>query len=216
MPSLRVILEKVQDFFSVWSDDLGHISDQDGKIRYCRERFPTFILNRQLIADILHAITSGSGDGDRGHRMLFNNEWLIHMDARRRFSVRMYLHAPGDYTVVHDHSSWGVLGNPTGTMEIVKFDRQDNGQTEGVARLRQTGRIRCLPGQTDVTLPLDKGIHQVGNPTDRTIVVINIYGTPMRRLFINHFDLEHKRVTKAYPPRLARRMLAADALETLV
>jgi len=216
MPLLPVTLEKMHDHFSTWSDDLGNLADIESKIRYCRERIPEFLLNRSLIADILHGMTAGAKDSDRSHRMLFDNEWLIHMDTRRRFSVRMYLHAPGNYTVVHDHSSWGVLGNTSGIMEIIKFNRQDDGKTDGFAHLTQTERIRCLPGQTDFTLPLEKGIHRVGNPTNRTIAIINVYGTPMRRLYINHFDLERNRITKAYPPRLTRRILAADALKTLV
>lgn len=216
MTLLHTTLRKVHDHFSTWSNDLGHLCSYERKIKYCRDRIPEFLLNRPLIIDILRGINSGASDRDRSHRMLFDNEWLIHMDARRRFSVRMYLHAPGDYTVVHDHSSWGVLGNPSGNMEIIKFDRQDNGRTEGSARLIQSERIRCQPGQTGFTLPLDMGIHQVGNPTDQTIVIINIYGTPLRRLYINHFDLKKNRVTKTYPPRLTKRMLAADALSAII
>ena len=216
MPPPPLTLKKIHDYFSAWSDDLGNLTGIESKIHYCRTRIPEFLLNRSLIADILHGISSGAKNNAHSHRMLFDNEWLIHMDTRRRFSVRMYLHAPGNNTVVHAHSSWGVLGNPSGIMEIIKFDRQDDGKTEGYARLTQTERIRCLPGQTDFTLPLDEGIHRVGNPTNRTIAIINVYGTPMRRLYINHFDLEQNRVTRTYPPRLARRMLVADALKTLV
>lgn len=215
MPSPPATLEKIRDYFSTWSDDLGHIAGNDNKVRYCRERIPAFLLDRPLIADILRGITSGKEYGGRRQRMLFDNEWLIHMDARRRFSVRMYLHSAGDYTMVHDHSSWGVLGNPSGIMEIIKFARQDDGKTDGHARLTQTECIRCLPGQTDVTLPLDKGIHRVGNPTNRTIVIINVYGTPIRRLYINHYDLGQNQVKRVYSPRVARRMLAADALNSL-
>ncbi len=215
MPSLPVTLEKMHDHFSTWSEDLGNLTGAENKIGYCRERIPALLLNRPLIADILRGITSGEENGHRRQRMLFDNEWLIHMDGRRRFSVRMYLHAPGDYTMVHDHSSWGVLGNPSGMMEIIKYTRKDDGKTDGYARLVQAERIRCLPGQTDFTLPLDKGIHRVGNPTNRTMAIINIYGTPIRRLYINHYDIEQNRVTKAFPPRLTRRMLAADALNSL-
>ena len=216
MTSLHATFRKVHDYFSIWSDDLSHLFPIEKKISFCREKVPEFLSNRTLIADILRGLTSEAKEKDRSHRMLFENEWLIHMDPRRRFSVRMYLHAPGDYTVIHDHSSWGVLGNPSGIMEIIKYSREDNGRTDGFAQLREKEHVTCRPGETDFTLPLDKGIHKVGNPTDQTIVIINIYGTPLRRLFINHFDLENNRVTKAYPPRLTKRMLAADALNTLI
>ena len=32
------------------------------------------------------------------------------------------------------------------------------------ARLIQTATLTLTPGETDVTLPLDRGIHQTGNP----------------------------------------------------
>ena len=148
------------------------------------------------------------GGPERRRHMLFDNEWLLHMDARRRFSVRMYLYRPGEVTVVHDHSSWGVIGCASGEMEIVKYRREDDGQKNGYAHLEETERITCTPGRTDTTLPLDEGIHRVGNPTDQTIVVINVYGTPLRRLYINRFDIDNNRVTKMYPPRLKKKRLA--------
>ena len=78
-------------------------------------------------------------------------------------------------------------------------------QKNGYAHLEETERITCAPGRTDTTLPLNEGIHRVGNPTDQTIVVINVYGTPLRRLYINRFDIENNRVTKIFPPRLKKK-----------
>lgn len=208
MPLSPVSPEALHAFCAEWSDPLGQLADIESKITFVQQRLPALLGNQPLITAVLNGIKQNSGRPERRRHMLFDNEWLLHMDARRRFSVRMYLYRPGEVTVVHDHSSWGVIGCASGEMEIVKYHREDDGQKNGYAHLEETERITCTPGRTDTTLPLDEGIHRVGNPTDQTIVVINVYGTPLRRLYINRFDIENNRVTKIYPPRLKKKRLA--------
>jgi hypothetical protein len=64
-----------------------------------------------------------------------------------------------------------------------------------------------------LTRPLNEGIHQTGNPGPDITLMISIYGSPLRRLFINRFDFEHSRVYKLYPPRIKKKLLAAQALK---
>jgi predicted metal-dependent enzyme (double-stranded beta helix superfamily) len=208
MPLPPLSPKDLHNYCAEWSEPLGQLTDIDSKIAYVRKRLPALLENRLLITAVLNDIKKNSGEPRRRRHMLFDNEWCLHMDAKRRFSVRMYLYRPEELTVVHDHSSWGVLGCASGEMEIVKYSRKDDGQKNGYALLEETERITCTPGRTDTTLPLDEGIHRVGNPTDRTIVVINVYGTPLRRLYINCFDIENNRVTKIFPPRLKKKMPA--------
>ena len=208
MPLSPVSPKALHAFCTEWSDPLGQLADIESKINFVQQRLPALLGNQPLITTVLNGIKQNSGGPERRLHVLFDNEWLLHMDARRRFSVRMYLYRPGEVTVVHDHSSWGVIGCASGEMEIVKYHREDDGQKNGYAHLEETERITCTPGRTDTTLPLDEGIHRVGNPTDQTIVVINVYGTPLRRLYINRFDIENNRATKIYPPRLKKKRLA--------
>ena len=208
MPLPPVSPEDLHDYCTEWSDPLGQLTDNESKIAYVRQRLPALLENQLLITAVLNDIKQNAGRPERRRHMLFDNEWRLHMDAKRRFSVRMYLFRPGEITVVHDHSSWGVLGSASGEMEIVKYRRKDDGQKSGYALLEETERITCTPGRTDTTLPLDKGIHRVGNPSDQTIVVINVYGTPLRRLYMNRFDIENNRITKIFPPRLKKKMPA--------
>jgi hypothetical protein len=42
--------------------------------------------------------------------------------------------------------------------------------------------------------------------------MISVYGSPMRRLYINRFDYKNSKVEKLYPPRIKKKMLAAQAL----
>jgi hypothetical protein len=71
------------------------------------------------------------------------------------------------------------------------------------------------PGEIELTRPLNDGIHQLGNPGQGTTIMISIYGSPVRRLYINRFDHEHNKVDRLYPPRIKKKMLAAQALEHL-
>ena len=45
--------------------------------------------------------------------------------------------------------------------------------------------------------------------------MISVYGSPMRRLYINRFDYKASKVEKQYPPRIKKKMLAAEALKQL-
>lgn len=200
---------------STWADGLDRLTEREDKIAYFREMLPALLLNQPLISNILREISREATYPYRSRGTLFDNELLLYLDKRRRFSLRMYLHATGEYTPIHDHSSWGVLGNASGKMEVIKYRREDDGLKEDFARLRQTDRITFHPGQTDTTLPLNDGIHQVGNPTDKTLIVINVYGTPIRRLHINQFDAENNRVVKLFPSRLKKKMVATETLKTM-
>jgi len=43
--------------------------------------------------------------------------------------------------------------------------------------------------------------------------MLSVYGTPIRRLYVNQYDILQNTVCKRYPPRLRKKMLAARALE---
>jgi predicted metal-dependent enzyme (double-stranded beta helix superfamily) len=208
MPLPPVSPEALHYFCAEWSDPIGQLADFGSKIAFVRQRLPVLLRNQPLITAVLNGIKRNTGGHERRQHLLFENEWLLHMDAKRRFSVRMYLYKPGEVTFIHDHSSWGVLGSASGKMEIVKYRRKDDGQKNGFAFIEETERIACTPGRTDTTLPLDDGIHRVGNPTDQNTVVINVYGTPLRRLYINRFEIGNNRITKIFPPRLKKSMSA--------
>jgi hypothetical protein len=45
--------------------------------------------------------------------------------------------------------------------------------------------------------------------------MVSVYGTPLRRLFIQRFNLETGRVQRIFPPRVQKRMLAEQALKAM-
>ena len=102
------------------------------------------------------------------------------------------------------------------TTEHEWLRREDDGSREDYARLNQNGRRTLSAGDTDVTRPLDEGIHQTGNPNGGTSIMLSVYGNPIRRLYINRFDLDRDRAYKMYPPRMQKKKLASQALDALV
>jgi predicted metal-dependent enzyme (double-stranded beta helix superfamily) len=207
--------DDLRDRCAGWSAAIAEMTSDASRIAYVHQKLPALLENQPLMAAILRAIKQDTAASERARRTLFDNEWLLLMDANRRFSLRLYIYKPGEVTFIHDHSSWGVLGAASGKLAVAKYRRKDSGERSGYAFIEEVEQLICEPGHTDATLPLDEGIHRVANPTDRTIAVISVYGTPLRRLYINRFDAERRTVSKVYPPRLYRRMLAADALACL-
>ncbi len=200
---------------SRWSEKVASFNTKKEPIVFFQNELPGLLSNRQLFAQILDQITKGGTHPELRQAMMFENEYLLYLNSNRRFSLRMFIFGPGEYTPIHDHASWGVTGNVSGNLEVVKYAREDDGSLEEFARLRESDRYRLVPGDIELTLPLDAGIHQTGNPTAETIIMISVYGPPIRRLYINRFDMANNRVRKIYPQRLKKKILASQALQTL-
>jgi predicted metal-dependent enzyme (double-stranded beta helix superfamily) len=124
----------------------------------------------------------------------------------------MFFYAPGDFSPVHDHSAWGLITSVWGELAVGRYRRLDDGRLAGYAHLAlQEERIRA-PGEIDVTLPLAEGIHRTGNRGPVPIVMVSLYGAPLRRLYINRFDVDARKVYRMYEPRHRLRRLAEQVL----
>jgi predicted metal-dependent enzyme (double-stranded beta helix superfamily) len=172
-------------------------------------------LNRRLIKKILTDIVRGRRYPDVRQATLFLNEFILYINNQRLFSARLYIYDAGQYTPIHDHNSWGVYGCVSGKIEVIRYHREDDETRQGYARLRETERIILLPADTSVVRPLNDGIHQAGNPTSGTCVMFCVYGTPIRRLYVNQYDQTRNSVSRRYPPRLRKKQLAAQALDSM-
>jgi predicted metal-dependent enzyme (double-stranded beta helix superfamily) len=199
-----------------WSEKVVRFTTKQARIEFFQKELPGLLLNKRLFTETLNKIAKGETQRDLRQAMMFENEYLLYLNSSRLFSLRMYIFEPGEYTWIHDHNSWGVLGNVTGSLEVIRYIREDDGSKEKYARLGESDRSTLVPGETELTFPLNAGIHQTGNPTAETIIMISVYGPPLRRLYINCFDLNQDRIFKLYPLRLKKKMLASQALKTLM
>jgi predicted metal-dependent enzyme (double-stranded beta helix superfamily) len=212
--SSQVQLE-IASFCKRCSDRLYGITDDESCVERFRDELPSLLCNKPLFAEILHNVVEGGTYPDLGRSTMFDNELLLHADSSHLFTLRMFLWGPGECTVIHDHNSWGVIGPVSGVLGVFNYKREDNGSREGYAHLIETEELRCLPGETTFTLPLNQGIHKIGNPTQESMVSLSVYGKPLARGYINGFDIDNDRIYKIFAPKSKKKILAFQALAGL-
>jgi len=208
-------LHELQTIFDRWAESLQGLKEMEKRIFYIGRELPALLTNQQLFEKILTNIVKGQKYPDARQATMFANEFILFINNKRFFSVRLYIYEPGQYTPIHDHNSWGVYGCVHNKIEVIRYRREDDETQAGYARLREIERPVLNPGQTASVLPLNDGIHKAGNPDGQTSVMLCVYGTPIRRLYVNQYDHLQHRVSKLYPPRLRKKMLASQALETM-
>ena len=197
-----------------WASKLRKMNDQNSRMGFVKQELPGLLGNKSVFYNILEKISIGSPYPDIRYAALFDNEFLLYLDKKRLFSIRMYIYTPTEYTWIHDHTSWGVIGTPSESLGVIEYDRLDNGEKEGFAKLVVAKKKFLNPGDAEITLPLDAGIHQTGNPISKTIIMISVYGTPLRRLYVQRYNFRAQTVSKVYPPRLHRKRIAKMALDS--
>ena len=215
MSRLPESLNELQTIFDRWAESIQDYKDMEKRIFYIAKEMPTLLLNRRLFKKILTHIVKGQPYPDTRQATMFSNEFILFINTNRLFSVRLYIYEPGQYTPIHDHNSWGVYGCVHNRIEVVRYRREDDETKPGYARLEEIERPVLQPGQTAPVLPLNDGIHKAGNPAGKTSVMLSVYGTPIRRLYVNQYDHLQNSVSKLYPPRLRKKMLASRALESM-
>jgi 3-mercaptopropionate dioxygenase len=139
------------------------------------------------------------------------NEMTLKRSDSGAFVVFSYTWEPHQTDVVHDHGSWGIIGILKGRLFEKTYRRLDDGSQEGYAELAEKSYAILAPKETTAVLPLDEGIHQMGNISDFSIS-INIYGKNIRKGYSRFFDPEKKTVWRAYIPSLQKAVLAIRSL----
>lgn len=211
-PSARMP-EALRIFCSNLARKLEKHSDPDTRMHKIEEAFPELLAHRSLFLELLRNIVKGEGYPDIREGTLFDNEILLYVDENRLFSLRLYLWGPGECTFIHDHSAWGLMGAVSGELAVTNYRREDDGSREDQALLSISTKGLLSPGQFERVHPLNEGIHKTGNPSDKTMVTVHLYGTPLRRPYINRYDLKTGRVFRMVGPKRRKRTLARQALE---
>ena len=180
-----------------------------------RRRFAGFL-------DLLsRALADGAGDGGRMpgaivqafHSLLAQDDWLddefacpdpdryqqylLYCDARRQFSVVSFVWGPGQFTPIHDHGVWGMVGMLRGSEISENFELRDG-------RLVKTSEDVLMPGRVISFTPEGGDIHRVRNAyADRTSVSVHIYGGDIGSIerFVFDFDGGRKPFISGYANR---------------
>lgn len=209
------LVDEIRAFCDMVSEGLGRLEDDDAKIGYTMSALPRLLTNRDLMVRLMESVVHGEAYPDVRKATLFDNEIILHVDPQRRFSLRLYLWGPGEYSVPHDHNSWGVIGAVSDGYEVINYRRVDDGSREGFAQLVEVDRMVLDAGVTASTLPLDQGIHTTGNSTREVLITLNLYGPALPRGYIQYYDIKNCRVRKLISPRSRKVLLATQALQHL-
>jgi predicted metal-dependent enzyme (double-stranded beta helix superfamily) len=93
------------------------------------------------------------------------------------YSLQIFVWPPGSRTRIHDHSSWGALCCAIGSVFEERYERLDDGSQQGLAHLKKAWqRVWQRQYGVSTVLPLEGGIHRIGNPGDSTAVSVHLYG----------------------------------------
>jgi 3-mercaptopropionate dioxygenase len=125
---------------------------------------------------------------------------LVFDEADASLSLYAIVWRPGQWTPVHDHGSWGVVGVVEGVLEERSYVRlnADRSADEGID-LARGGTLLLQRGSVTSFVPNPDHIHVTGVPADRARALsLHLYGRTMSDF--NLYDL---------PSRTRRRIQVA-------
>lgn len=177
---------------------------------------------RQLVAELtsqpdwfcsyLERIISHEASAGIERAGIWSNEYTIYRSPDKTFIVLAYIWEEGQQDIIHDHNGWGVVGTLLGKMREKKYKRLDDGTKEGFCELQEVFNEVLGPGETTFVLPLNNGLHVMDNAAEGIAVSINVYRKLIDRNYIQSFDPVGKKVTRLFPGRTLREILAVKTL----
>ena len=121
---------------------------------------------------------------------------LIALAPDGSLSLYALVWRPGQWTPVHDHGSWGVVGVVEGALEERAYMspdgtvRRDNG-----IHLLRGGVLLLRPGSVSSFVPNPDHIHVTGAPADRAgAVTLHLYGRTMSAFHVYDVDAGTRRL----------------------
>jgi len=115
----------------------------------------------------------------------------IHLGDADGVSLFALVWLPGQWTPIHDHGTWGVVGILEGVLEERSYLSIDNSLKDNDKIELQPGGIILLgKGSVSTFVPNPDHIHMTGVPKDRDKVVsLHLYGRLMNNY--HYYDLEN-------------------------
>jgi predicted metal-dependent enzyme (double-stranded beta helix superfamily) len=120
----------------------------------------------------------------------------IHIAPSGNLSLFALVWLPGQWTPVHDHGSWGVVGLVRGVLEERSY-MSASGEIAGDngIRLRRGGVLLLNPGSVSSFVPNPDHIHMTGVPADREACIsLHLYGRNMNSFHIYDVDAGTRRM----------------------
>ena len=120
----------------------------------------------------------------------------IYVDEKDVMSLFALVWRPGQWTPIHDHGTWGVVGVLEGALEERNFIRTDSQAADASTgiELARGGMILLAPGAVTSFVPNPDHIHITGNADARQRVVsLHLYGHAMAGFHIYDRDAQSRK-----------------------
>lgn len=110
-------------------------------------------------------------------------QYLLHCDALERFCVVSFVWLPNQATPVHDHLTWGLVGQMRGEEVCEEY-------AVNLGKLLPAGRMhRMQPGDVDRISPRIGDVHAVSHGgCDGAAISIHVYGANIGAVQRHRFD----------------------------
>lgn len=115
---------------------------------------------------------------------------VVYLDENNELGLYVLVWQPGQWTPVHDHGTWGVVGVLEGSLYEHNFIRCDQQPIEHDSEIElvRGGSLLLSPGAITSFVPNPDHIHITGNPNNKRVVSLHLYGHAMAGF--NAYDID--------------------------
>ena len=106
---------------------------------------------------------------------------VVYIDENNQLGLYVLVWLPGQWTPVHDHGTWGMVGIMQGVLyeyNYTRIDRQPQDADNGI-QLMRGGSMALAQGSLTSFVADPDHIHLTGNPGPAKVVSLHLYGNSM-------------------------------------
>ncbi len=112
----------------------------------------------------------------------------VYCNADESLSLFTMVWSPGQWTPIHDHATWGVVGIVDGVLEEYAFVRNDKKGSEKIS-LERSGNVMLSKNSVISFVPNPDHIHQTGvAKNNKKTISLHLYGRAMNDYY--KYDLK--------------------------
>lgn len=116
----------------------------------------------------------------------YYQQYCLHADPEDRFSVVSFVWGPGQFTPIHNHTVWGVIGVLRGSEVEQEYHLGDGGVPLAVGEPNVLRR-----GDVGFVFPPTRDVHRVSNAhPDQVSISIHAYGGNIGKINRHVFPVE--------------------------
>src|SRR5947208_8360278 len=184
-PRLPILDKFIVDLRTIWAGD----SENERRMEKAKP------LLEQLVKDATLKAHSATWPSTEGRKNL-----LLYVDPDYDFVINAVVRVPGRTGSVHDHAdAWVLYGVLDGSERLERYERVDDGQHAGHAKVRLSSVTTGTQGKVDLVAP--HAIHaEQGGPTRSVAIIVRSQRLGEGTVLQNTYDPVEQTVVERYGP----------------